>query len=241
LISFGGYKVRAVSPSDLIIVGAGEMGEIAYEYFTYDSVFDVVAFSAEQSHIDTDALYGLPVVPFGPGLVDKYPPARHSVFVAITYTHFNRARERLYRSVKELGYDVASYVSSKAFVWRNVEIGENCFIFENNVLQHHVRLGDNVILWSGNHVGHRSVVEDSCFISSHVVISGFCEIGQYTFLGVNASIRDYVKVAPNCIVGAGAVITKDTEEGQVYVGNPARATGKSSFDTFHVPEEERSS
>jgi sugar O-acyltransferase (sialic acid O-acetyltransferase NeuD family) len=130
-------------------------------------------------------------------------------------------------------------VSSSAFVWHNVQIGENCFIFENNVLQHHVRIGDNVILWSGNHVGHRSVIHDNAFISSHAVISGFCEVGSYTFLGVNTSVRDYVKIAPNCIVGAGAVVTKDTEEGQVYVGNPARPTGKSSFETFPIPEAEQ--
>jgi sugar O-acyltransferase (sialic acid O-acetyltransferase NeuD family) len=231
-------NVPPVTSRDLVIVGAGEMGEIAYEYFTHDSPYDVVAFSVEVEHLETRELYGMPVVPFGPELVKRYPPSRHSAFVAITYTHFNRARERLYRAVKELGYDVVSYVSSKAFVWHNVAIGENCFIFEANVLQHHVRVGDNVILWSGNHIGHRSLIEDNCFISSHVVVSGYCEVGPYTFLGVNTSVRDYVKIAPNCIVGAGAVITKDTEEGNVYVGNPARATGKSSFDTFQIPEGE---
>lgn len=221
----------------LVIIGAGEMGEIAYEYFTYDSPFEVVAFSVEKQFIKEPTLYERPVIPLEE-LESYYSPKDAQVFVAVTYTHFNRARERIYKEIKARGYHVTSYVSSKAFVWRNVEIGENCFIFEHNVLQHHVRVGDNVVLWSGNHVGHRSVIHDHAFISSHVVISGYCEVGSYTFIGVNTSVRDFVKIAADCIIGAGSVITKDTEPGNVYVGNPAKATGKSSFDTFKIPNKE---
>ena len=107
------------------------------------------------------------------------------MFVAVSYTHLNRVRTKLYEQAKNKGYSLASYVSSKAFVWRNVEIGENCFIMENNVLQSNVKIGNNVTLWSGNHVGHRTVIRNNCFLSSHVTISGFCDIGENCFLGVN--------------------------------------------------------
>lgn len=87
----------------------------------------------------------------------------------------NRVRTRLYREAKAKEFSIASYVSSKAFVWRNVEIGENCCIFEDNVIQPFVNIGNNVIIWSGNHVGHHSVIKDRCFIASYVVISGFVD------------------------------------------------------------------
>jgi sugar O-acyltransferase (sialic acid O-acetyltransferase NeuD family) len=222
----------------LVIVGAGEMGEIAYEYFTHDSPYEVVAFSVEREHLSSDVLYDLPVIPLDE-LSARFPASDVDAFVAITYTNFNRARARVLADVKERGYDIASYVSSHAFVWHNVTLGENCFIFENNVLQHNVEVGDNVIMWSGNHVGHRTRIHDHCFISSHVVISGYCEIGSYTFMGVNSTVRDYVKIASDCVVGAAAVIAKDTEPGNVYVGNPARQTGKSSYDTFELAEADR--
>ena len=70
--------------------------------------------------------------------------------------------------------------------------------------------------------------------SSHVVVSGFCEVGENCFLGVNSCVADRVKIARDCIIGAGAVVIKDTEEGKVYVGNPARPLTKSSFETFDV-------
>ena len=128
--------------------------------------------------------------------------------------------------------DIADELKRDGF---NVEIGENAFIFENNVLQHKVRIGDDVVLWSGNHVGHRTVVHDHCFIASHVVISGFCEIGESSFVGVNATFSDGVKTGSDVVVGAGAVVIRDLEARGVYVGNPARATGGDSFDTFSVP------
>jgi sugar O-acyltransferase (sialic acid O-acetyltransferase NeuD family) len=218
----------------VVIVGAGEQGALAYEYFTHDSPHEVVAFSVEPQFLESDTFYGLPVVAFDE-LASAYPPASVRAFVAVSSTQLNRVRRRLYDAVKEAGYDCLSYVSSSAFVWHNVEIGENTFVFENNVLQHGVRLGDNVILWSGNHVGHQTAIEDDVFVASHAVISGFCTVGRSAYLGVNCTIANDLALAEDCIIGAGAVVVKDTEARQVYVGNPARATGRDSHVTFGVP------
>lgn len=219
----------------LVVVGAGEQGELAYEYFTHDSPHEVAGFAVEARYRDSDELFGLPVVDFDQ-ISERFPASEYSAFVAISSTHLNRARTRLYEAVKKLGYSCETYVSSHAFVWHDVEIGENSFIFENNVLQYGVKVGDNVILWSGNHVGHQTKIGDNCFVSSHVVISGFCEIGESCFLGVNSCFADTVKVARDCVVGAGAVVVKDTEPKGVYVGNPARRLDHDSFAAFKVPE-----
>lgn len=223
------------SDKNLIIVGEGEFAEIAYEYFTYDSPYNVTAFSVEKSFLKKDKLFGLPIVPFE-SLEKTYDPSKYYVFVAATYSQLNQLRTRLYSEAKTKGYSIASYVSSKAFVWRNVEIGENCFIFENNVLQYYVRVGNNVVLWSGNHIGHRSKISDNCFISSHVVISGYCEVGENSFLGVNCCLADHVKIGKYCVIGAGSVVVKDTDEGKVYVGNPAKPSSKSSYEAFGARE-----
>lgn len=221
---------------EIVVVGAGEQAEIACEYFTHDSPHEVVAFAVESEFLDREEVFGRPVVPFEE-VADRYPPDRYRAFVAVSSTQLNRVRTRLFRAVKELGYTCESYVSSHAFVWRDVEIGENSFVFENNVLQYGVRVGDNVILWSGNHVGHQTAIGDHCFVSSHVVISGFCKIGSSCFLGVNSCFADNLTVAPDCVVGAGAVVVKDTEPRRVYVGNPAKPLDRDSFESFGVRED----
>lgn len=217
-------------PRPLVLVGAGEFAQIACEYFEHDSDRDVVAFSVERDYLVQPTLAGRPVVAFET-LEADYPPADVEVFVAVPSSQLNRLRTRLYRETKRRGYRLATYVSTRAFVWRNAEVGENSFIFEGNVIQPFVRIGNNCILWSGNHVGHRTVLRDNVFVASHAVISGYCEIGANSFVGVNTTFNDHVKVAPDNVIGAGALVTRDTEPGRIYVGSPARAVpDKSSFD-----------
>lgn len=215
----------------LIIVGDSAFAEIAYEYFLHDSEFIPVAFSVEKDFKRKDSLFSLPVEELE-NLEDKYS-TDHYIFVALTYHNFNRTRERLLNSAKNKGFKIASYISSKAFVWSNVQLGENCFIFEDNTIQPFVSIGDNVILWSGNHIGHHSKIGSHCFISSHVVISGFCGVGDYSFLGVNAALSNNINLAKDNFIAMGAVILSDTEENKVYVGNPAKAMkGKASDMKF---------
>lgn len=228
----------AASDQKLVIVGDGEFAEIAYEYFTHDSPYHVVAFAVEQQFMTQAELFGLPVVPFEE-VERRYAPGEHSAFVAITNTQLNRVRTRLYRAAKAKGYPIAKYVSSRAFVWHNATIGENSFIFENNVIQYHVSIGNNVVLWSGNHVGHRTVIRDNCFVTSHAVISGYCDVGENCFLGVNCSVADKTTIGRDCIIGMGSVVVRPTEPGKVYVGNPAKPLEKSAYDTFKVPLDQR--
>lgn len=112
----------------IVIVGTGEQAEIAFEYFTYDSPHKVVAFSAKPQFIKSAAFCGVPVVTLDQ-LPAAYPPTAYQAFVAISGTQLNRLRRRLYEAVKSAGYACVSYISSRAFVWHNIEIGANTFIF----------------------------------------------------------------------------------------------------------------
>lgn len=219
----------------LIIVGDRAFAEIAYEYFTHDSGYEVVAFSVEREFLKRESLLGLPVMPFEE-LERDYDPSSHEVFVALTYARLNRVRTRLYHEAKGKGYNLARYVSSHAFVWRNASIGENCFIFENNVIQPFVRIGDNVIIWSGNHIGHHSTIGDNCFISSHVVVSGFVEVGRNCFLGVNSTIANDLHIAEDCVIGAGALVLQDTEKGKVYRGGGTKAGDATASSILSIRE-----
>ncbi|WP_454871093.1 acetyltransferase [Priestia megaterium] len=214
-------------------MGDGEFAEIAYEYFTHDSPYEVVAFSVETEYLTKDQLFGIPVISFE-NLEQLYSPDKYKIFVAITFTNLNRTRTRLFQQVKEKGYDLVSYISSNAFVWRNVDIGENCFIFEDNTIQYEVKIGNNVILWSGNHIGHRSVIKDNCFLSSHVVVSGYCVINENCFLGVNSTVIDNITIGKDNLIAAGALVIKNTENGRIYMGNPAKPSKIGSLEHFKI-------
>lgn len=221
--------------TDIVIIGGGETAHLAFEYFTHDSDYNVVAFSLDREYIKEDSFLGLPIIAFDE-LVEKYSPQKYKAFVAVSSTKLNRVRKGLYDRAKLLGYELVSYISSHSFLWGNVEVGENCFILEDNTLQPFTKVGNNVVMWSGNHLGHRSRIEDHCFISSHCVISGYCVIGSCSFLGVNSTIEDNIIIGPDNFIGAGALIQKSTEPKGLYQENKTEISKITTHRLFKVKE-----
>lgn len=201
----------------LIIFGAGDIAQLAHYYFSTDSTYEVVAFTVDAAYVGEDEFCGLPVVPFEE-LLNRYSPDKHELFVALSYSKLNQVRKEKYLAAKALGYRIASYISSHAMLLNDGRIGENCFILEDNTIQPFVSIGNNVTLWSGNHIGHHSTVHDHCFIASQVVVSGGVEIGEFCFIGVNATLRDHIKIGEKCVIGAGALLLSDAEPEGVYIG-----------------------
>ena len=198
----------------VIIFGIGQIAEIAHFYLTNDSKHEVVAFTVDKEFIDKDSFNELPVVAYEE-LVEKYPPDEYKMFIPISYKKVNKLRAEKFADAKAKGYECVSYISSKA-TYYNTPIGENCFIFENNVIQPFTKIGDNCILWSGNHIGHHTTIENHCFLASHVVVSGNVTIGESSFLGVNCTIADNVSIGKSNVIGSSAVIFKNTDDNSVY-------------------------
>ena len=204
----------------LVIFGTGEYAQVAAVYLRQDSPWHVSAFTVDEAYIRERQLLGIDVVPFE-SLTESHPPSAFAILVAMGFSKMNQARAEVCRRCEERGYELISYVSSRAITWDQPSIGKNCFIFENNVIQPFVTIGDNTVIWSGNHLGHHAQIGDHCFITSHAVISGGVKIGDHCFIGVNSTIRDHVTVAPRCVIGAGALILKDTQADGVYTASPA--------------------
>lgn len=219
----------------LVILGDSAFAEVAYECFTHDSEYEVAGFAVENAYLTKTTLFGLPIVPFEQ-IEQHFAPSEVHFYAALVYTQLNRLRTRFFLSAKERGYKPASYVSSRAFVWHNVQLGEHCFVFEDNTLQPFVAIHNNVVLWSGNHVGHHSVIQDNCFLASHVVVSGFCNIGRNSFIGVNATLANNITIGQDNWVGIGVSIVKDTEPNQLFKGEQPGPAKISATRFFKVKE-----
>jgi sugar O-acyltransferase (sialic acid O-acetyltransferase NeuD family) len=208
----------------IVVFGTGDIAELAHFYFSHDAQRRVAAFTADGAYVKEDSFCGLPVVAFEE-VADRFAPADHDMFVAVSYARINALRAEKYRQARERGYELATYVSSRATTWPGLHVGRNCFILEDNTVQPFVTIGDNVTLWSGNHVGHHARIEDHCFITSHVVISGGVTVKQNAFIGVNSTLRDHITIGRSCVIGAGSLVLQDTADFSVYT-QPAATLSK---------------
>ncbi len=205
-----------MSDAQVVLFGIGEMASLARFYFEHDSAYDVAGFVVDDEFAQAENFEGLPLVALS-DVTEKFPPEDFRMFVALSYRELNQVREARYRTLKEKGYQLVSYISSKATTWPDLITGDNCFILEDQTIQPRVKLGNNVMLWSGNHIGHGTVIGDHTYLSSQITVSGHCEFGQRCFVGVNASFRDFCEVGDDVFVGMGANVTQDIADGSVVV------------------------
>lgn len=219
----------------LVIFGDSAFAEVAYEYFMTDSDFEVVGFTVTQEFLTKKTLFDLPIVSFEE--VEKYfSPKDHHMFVALVYNQMNRIRTKFVNQAKEKNYSLASYISTQAQVWRNVQFGEHNFVFENNVIQPFVKIGSNNVFWSGNHIGHHSTIGNDNFFSSHVVVSGFSNIGNSSFFGVNSTFGNNLTIGDDCLIGAGSLIVKNIPRGSLVKGSPSPIDPISTYKKFNIEE-----
>jgi sugar O-acyltransferase (sialic acid O-acetyltransferase NeuD family) len=204
----------------VVLFGTGAMAGDLYVQLTYDSPYEVAAFTKDRDHMEADTFCDLPVVPFD-DVQSIYPPDEYSMHIAIGYTRLNRLRAQRYLQAKEMGYQLINSISPKATVWPGSVIGENCLIGTNSIVSAYAKIGNNVIVGSGSLVPHYCVIGDHCFVGAGVTLSGFVTVGPYSFLGTGAVVRNNVKIARECVVGAGALILEDTTERGVYMGKQA--------------------
>lgn len=208
-----------MTSNKLVIFGSAEIAELALFYFKHDSDWEVVAFTVDDDYVQADRFQGLPLVAFSEAQ-KRFPAANYSMHVALSYSKLNQLREAKYKAAKAAGYSLPSYVCSRSVTWPGLTVGDNCFILENQTIQPTVKIGNNVTIWSGNHLGHGTEIRDHVYIASHVCISGHCVIGERTFMGVNCTTADFVKVGKDCFITMDASITRDLPDGTVILGAP---------------------
>ena len=212
----------------IVIFGTGELAQRIFFYLK-DSKDDVVAFSANKSNIDSNELLGLPVVGFE-NIEEEYPPEKFSMFIALAYSDMNKKRAKFFDEAKSKGYELYSYVHPSTKIWDEFEMGENCFILAENIIQPFVKIEDNVLIGSNNLISHNTIIEKNCFLTSNITLGGHITIGANSFVGLSATINQRVKIGKECIIGAGTLITKDVNDKEVYAENSSKKLPQSSSE-----------
>ena len=169
----------------VVIVGIGETAEMAYEYFTADSPYKIVAFAAEGKYLEkfnnvNAEMFGLPIVAIE-NLSQEFPPQYYKAFVAMASGRLNHDRAKMYNFMYQEGYDLVNYISSRAFIGVDVTFGQNCFIMEICCIQRKVQIGNDVLMQSGSGIAHGGIVKDHVFFAPNAVVAGYFEIGELYF------------------------------------------------------------
>lgn len=216
-----------MSREKLIVWGTGQISDMVCHYLRRDTDYDICGFCMDGAFIKENIHDGRPVVAFE-DIEKRYSPAEHKMALPISFRKLNRIREDRYLRAKEKGYSCISYVSSRASCEAR-SIGENVFVFDMAVINPFAQLGNNIVVWSGSHIGHHTVIEDNCFIAN-AKVAGSVTVQRNCFLGVGAVVCDTLVIGPYSIVGGGVVVTKDIKEATVLAAKQVSPLPISSYD-----------
>lgn len=211
---------------DILIYGVGSLAEYAEYVISIDSPYKVGGFCFENAESNTKEINGLKLFNFNT-IEKEYPPEKYQLFIAIG---LNKERKRIFDLAKEKGYKMISYISSKANTWPDLVHGENTWISEGSSISAFTTLGENCIIL-GASLGHHVTVGHNCLLSASS-IGGKVDIGDFSFLGINSSIQQNVKIGQNNIIGMGCVIHKNTGINEIYDASKSTKLRTLSADQF---------
>lgn len=132
------------------------------------------------------------------------------------------------------------FIAPSAQIIGDVEIGERSSVWMNAVIR-----GDHEPL----RIGKRSNVQDNCTVHAskgipvkigdyvtvgHRAIIHSCFIEDCSLIGMGAIVLDRVKVGKHCLIGAGAVVTKDVPPKSLVLGMPGKVVRK--LDSKEIKE-----
>ena len=213
----------------IIIVGNSIAADIDYGFLEQDKRYEVVCFAVDKKYIDGKSKFGLDELDINL-LKSRYNCEEHKVVLGVGYNNLNQNREVIYNRIKNLGYEIETYIHPSAVVHENVSIGEGSMVLSNSVVEPFAKIGVNSFIWSYCTIAHHSEVQSHCWIASNTVLSGEATIKGFSFVGVNCTIVNKVTVESLNIIGAGSLITKNTKPKEVFL---TRNAEKHRFDSIN--------
>jgi sugar O-acyltransferase (sialic acid O-acetyltransferase NeuD family) len=200
--------------SKVILFGTGRGADVAYRFLARDSEHRVCGFALDRAYIERETFHDLPVVAFEE-LEQHFPPDEYKLLILLGYQRMNSLRAEKYLAAKQRSYSFISYVNSAFYRADDLNVGENCFILDNQSISLDVKIGNNVVMWSSNHIGDLSVIEDHAWLASHVTVAADVVIKPYCFLGIGATVGNKLTLGEATFVGANALVASDTGEKSV--------------------------
>lgn len=134
----------------------------------------------------------------------------------------NKTRQEKSLELIEAGITLVTIVHPSATVSDFSQIGVGCFIAANSVLNVDTVINDLTIVNSSAVIEHDCKIGEACHISPAAALAGGVSIGNRTWVGINSSVRQEIKIGNDVIVGAGSVVVKDLPPSVRVVGNPVR-------------------
>jgi len=167
-------------------------------------------------------LMGVPIVGADADLPDLLHSGYSNAFITVGSVGNVSVRKRLYKLLKEIGFDIPNIIDSTSIVSKYAVLGEGNYIGKKAVINSGSKVGNCSIINTASIVEHGCRIEDFVHIAPGSVICGDTTIGVDSHIGAGAVVRQGIRIGSGCMIGMGSVVTRDIRDDVIAYGNPCK-------------------
>lgn len=204
----------------VIILGGGGHAKVLVDAL-FKSGIPVSGILDPDTSLHGTGLLGVPILG-GDELLSDFPPQQYDLVNGVGSIRQPRARQAIFRKLKESGYRFATVIHPAATIGSDVKLEEGVQIMAGAVLQPGCHVGCNTIINTRSSLDHDCSIGNHCHIAPGVTLSGGVRTGSGVHIGTGATVIQGITIGDNCLIAAGAVVVADIAEGRQVRGVPAQ-------------------
>nr|WP_315024627.1 hypothetical protein [uncultured Aminipila sp.] len=216
---------------DVVIWSTGGLAEEIYMHIKEDNAFNVIAFCANKEFCTEESFMSLPLIA-DDKLEILYPPDKFDIIIALGFKQMNSFREQKFKDLKQRGYYIQNYIHKSAVIHPSLKIGEGNIVLEAVKIGINCEIGNANVILMGSCLSHNIILNNYSYLAVNTVLGGFVRVKNNCFLGLNSTILPYKTIEEKTLVGAGVVISDNTEPCEAYMAPKCVKLSKHSYDIF---------
>ena len=202
--------------SKLLIIGAGGHGRVIADCAQATSQYSEIAF-LDDSYPERESNLCWPIIDKS----SSWKLYQDDYDFALAIGH-NRSRLTLYKALANSNARLPNIIHPTAVISKYITIGQGNVVFANAVINSGSSIANTCIINTAATVDHDCQLANAVHVSPGANIAGSVSVGECCWFGVGSCSVQNIDIANNTQIGAGAAVTKDTEENGLYVGVPAK-------------------
>ena len=207
----------------IVLVGAGGHCKVIIDIIKSVGKYTIVGVTDKTYVLGEEKLVlDIPIIGDDSILTELYNTGVKNAFVCVGALQNIQIRDKIYKHLKEIGFNIPSLIHKDAVVSPYSNISSGTCVMAGSIVNPDAFIEENCILNTGSVIEHDCKVQRNTHISPKATIAGGVSVGSNTHVGLGSSIIQAVHIGNNVIIGAGAVVIENIVDNVVAVGIPAK-------------------
>lgn len=203
----------------ILLIGGGGHSRAVVDILLHQQLFEIAGF------VDTQVINykGITTLGNDSDLKVLFNSGIRFAFICVGALANTGLREKLFFTLREVGFYFPNVIHSSVVLGDNVQIGVGNFIGAGVIVNGNTKIGNNCLINTGVILEHDVILEDHVHLSPRATVCGGTKIGANSFIGAGSTILESLEISAKTVIGASSLVNMSILElGSYGFGVPFR-------------------